>query len=160
MVHDHADRRSINQTVALVFGAIYTLVGIAGFFLTSFDNFASSDMQDPDKLLGLFQINPLHNIVHILIGLFLLGAARAGHRRARQANLTVGAAYFLVFLYGLFAANKDEAYNFLALNNADNLLHIATALVLLGVALGADKDRADHPAGNGNSGSGSGATRI
>ncbi|MDQ1727308.1 MAG: hypothetical protein QOK14_1353 [Frankiaceae bacterium] len=134
MVNDNAGRRSVNQTVALVFGAVYTLVGIAGFFVTKLDHFAT---YNTDKLLG-FQINPLHNIVHILIGLFLLGAFR-GHRSARAANLTVGAAYAVVFLLGLILAPKHTSANFLALNQADNGLHIATAVILLLVAFVADK---------------------
>ncbi|MCU1675653.1 MAG: hypothetical protein JWM93_411 [Frankiales bacterium] len=144
------ERRSINQTVALVFGVVYLLIGIAGFFLTKFDNFAT---YNTDKLLG-FQINPLHNIVHILIGLFLLGAGRAGHRAARGANLTVGLAYALVFVLGLFIAGKTTSANFLALNGADNGLHLATALVLLVVAFVADKTYRTATA------SGTGATRL
>jgi uncharacterized membrane protein (UPF0136 family) len=134
MVNDNAGRRSVNQTVALVFGIVYLLVGILGFFVTKFDNFAT---YNTDKLLG-FQLNPLHNIVHILIGLFLLGAGR-GHRSARGANMTVGIAYAVVFLLGLVLASKTTSANFLALNGADNGLHIATAVVLLAVAFLADK---------------------
>jgi hypothetical protein len=128
------ERRSVNQTVALVFGAVYVLVGVIGFFVTKFADFASPTT----KKLIIFQINPLHNIVHILIGLFLLGAGR-GHRSARAANLTVGAAYAVVFLLGLILAPKHTSANFLALNQADNGLHIATAVILLLVAFVADK---------------------
>jgi hypothetical protein len=129
------ERRSVNQTVALVFGAVYVLVGVIGFFVTKFADFASPTT----KKLIIFQINPLHNIVHILIGLFLLGAGRVAHRAARAANLTVGAAYAVVFVLGLFIAGKTTSANFLAINQADNGLHIVSALVLIGVALGADK---------------------
>jgi glucose uptake protein GlcU len=129
------ERRSVNQTAALIFGAVYLLIGIVGFFVTKFDNFAT---YNTDKLFGVFEINPLHNIVHLVIGLFLLGAAR-GHRSARAANLTIGAAYALVFVLGLFLAPKTSSANFLALNQADNGLHIATAVILLAVALLADK---------------------
>ncbi len=153
MVNDNVGRRSVNQTVALVFGIIYLLIGILGFFVTKFENFAT---YNTDKLLGIFQINPLHNIVHIVIGLFLLGAGR-GHRAARGANMTVGIAYAVVFLLGLVLVGKHTSANFLALNGADNVLHIATALVLLAVAFLADKT---YRSTSGGSGSGSGATRL
>ena len=65
------------QILALVFGAVYLLVGIVGFFVTGFDNFAGNSQHE---MLLFFMINPLHNIVHIVIGiaglvLALIGAA-------------------------------------------------------------------------------------
>jgi uncharacterized membrane protein YuzA (DUF378 family) len=57
--------RHPSQLLALAIGAVYTLVGIAGFLVTGFDNFAS----ETDKTLLGFEINPLHNIVHLVIGL-------------------------------------------------------------------------------------------
>jgi len=129
--------RSVNQTVALVFGAIYLLIGIIGFFITGFSGFADSEAQG--SLLG-FDINPLHNIVHVLIGIFLLLGSRT-HAGARSANLTVGVVYLLVGIIGLFIASPDNGANILALNGADNVLHLATAIILLAVALAADKTR-------------------
>jgi Domain of unknown function (DUF4383) len=59
------------QLLALAIGVIYTLVGIAGFFVTGFDNFAA----ETDKTLLGFEINPLHNLVGLafLYGLFAAG---------------------------------------------------------------------------------------
>jgi hypothetical protein len=54
-------KRATVQMVALVFGAIYLLAGIVGFF-----NHA---------LLGIFQVNLLHNLVHVGIGVGGLAAA-------------------------------------------------------------------------------------
>lgn len=42
----------------------YTPVGIAGFFLTRFSGFA----EPTGELLLGFEVNPLHNIVHLIIG--------------------------------------------------------------------------------------------
>jgi hypothetical protein len=53
------------QWLALVIGAVYVLVGLVGFAVTGFDGFAEPD---GELLLGIFEINPLHNIVHLLIG--------------------------------------------------------------------------------------------
>ena len=58
--------RAPHQVLALVIGAVYLLVGIAGFFVTGFDGFAE---HDHDQTLLGFAINPLHNIVHLLIGI-------------------------------------------------------------------------------------------
>lgn len=127
--------KSPNRLVAAIFGAVYTLVGLAGFLVTGGVPFAS---QEGEPLLG-FEVNPLHNIVHLVIGIALLLASRTV-TGARSANLTVGAVYLLVGILGLFIIDTEA--NILALNGADNVLHFATAIILLGVALGADRDRA------------------
>ena len=124
--------RTINQTVALVFGAVYTLVAIIGFFVA--ETFAETD---DNAILGIFEVNHLHNIVHLLIGIALIAASKA-HASARGANLAIGATYLLVGILGLFILDTEA--NILALNSADNVLHLVSALVLLGVALGADKN--------------------
>ena len=45
--------------------------------------------------------------------------------------------YLLVGILGLFLLGSE--LNIIALNGADNVLHFASALVLLGAGLGADK---------------------
>ncbi|MCU1592923.1 MAG: hypothetical protein JWO12_315 [Frankiales bacterium] len=125
--------RTLNQTVALVFGAVYLLVGAAGFFVDS-NGFAD---KHGGKLLNLFEVNPLHNIAHLLIGAALLASSKA-LRSARSANTVVGAAYLLLGIVGLFILDSDA--NILALNGADNVLHLASAALLLAVGVSADKD--------------------
>jgi hypothetical protein len=127
-----ATARSLNQLAALVFGAVYVLVGLVGFMVDS-SGFADTD---GEKLLGIFEVNPLHNLAHIAIGLALLGASRT-LASARATNSVVGGAYLLLGVLGLFIL--DSEVNILALNAADNGLHLASAALLLGVALGADK---------------------
>jgi hypothetical protein len=57
--------RHPSQLLALAIGAVYTLIGILGFLVTGFENFAA----ETDKTLLGFEINPLHNLVHLAIGL-------------------------------------------------------------------------------------------
>src|SRR5215213_5065493 len=57
--------RHPSQLLALAIGAIYTLVGLLGFLVTGLDNFAA----ETNKTLLGFEINPLHNLVHLAIGL-------------------------------------------------------------------------------------------
>jgi hypothetical protein len=117
------------QILALVFGAVYLLVGIVGFFVTGFDNFAGNSQHE---MLLFFMINPLHNIVHIVIGLagLLLARTLAG---ARTYGWVLAVGYAVAFVYGLIAVGKD--WDFLNLNAADNVLHIVTAVVGLVIAL-------------------------
>jgi Domain of unknown function (DUF4383) len=123
---------SPNRLLAAVFGVVYLLVGLLGFAVTGFSNFAGTE---GDTLI-VFDVNPLHNIVHLGIGALLLAASRTVSS-ARAANTGVGAVYLLVGVLGLFLIGTD--LNILALNGADNVLHFASAIVLLGVGLGADK---------------------
>ncbi len=118
--------RSLAQIVGLVFGATYLLVGLVGFAVTTGVGFAADE---GDLLLGLFEINPLHNIVHLLVGAALLWGAMKGTNAARAVNATVGATYLLVGIVGLFIT--DSEVNILAINHADNVLHLASAAILL-----------------------------
>jgi hypothetical protein len=120
--------RTVPQLLALAFGVVYLLVGIVGFFITGFDNFFGHT----DETLIVFDINPAHNVVHILIGLAGIALARtlAG---ARTYGWLLAVGYGAAFLYGLFAVGQD--WDFLNLNWADNVLHVLTALVGLVIAL-------------------------
>src|SRR5688500_7212562 len=51
---DTTGPRTLRQSIALAFGAIYLLVGIVGFFITGFDNFFGHT----DETLLVFDINP------------------------------------------------------------------------------------------------------
>ncbi|TFV71281.1 DUF4383 domain-containing protein [Blastococcus sp. CT_GayMR19] len=121
--HSATGDRTLPQTIALAFGAIYLLVGIVGFFITGFDDFFG---HDPDKTLIVFDINGMHNVVHILIGVAGLLLART-LEGARTYGWLLAAGYGAAFLYGLFAVGQD--WDFLNLNWADNILHLATAIV-------------------------------
>ena len=127
--HSNTAGRTLPQTIALAFGAIYLLIGIVGFFITGFDNFFGHTGQ---TLVG-FEINGMHNVVHLLVGAAGLALARtlAG---ARTFGLLLAVAYGAAFLYGLFAVGRD--WDFLSLNWADNWLHLVTALAGLAIALG------------------------
>ena len=120
--------RTVPEILALAFGAIYTLIGIIGFFITGFENF----FEHTDKTLLGFEINGMHNVVHILIGVagLVLGRTLAG---ARTYGWVLAVGYGAAFVYGLLATGKD--WDFLSLNWADNILHLATALVGLVIAL-------------------------
>ena len=125
---------SVNRIVGVVFGAVYLVVGLLGFAVTGGVGFIATE---GGLLLGLFAVNPLHNIAHLLIGAALLVAGIVGTRAAKATNTVVGAAYLLLGIVGFFLAGT--AANILALNTADHFLHLASALVLLGVGLGAER---------------------
>ena len=134
-----AFHRSPNRIIAFTFGGVYVLVGLLGFFWVNDVPFAGPG-NGTNAILGLFEVNPLHNLVHLLIGAALLIAGAGTAASAKAANSTVGAAYLLLGIVGFFlGANHSSGLNFLSLNTADHFLHLASAIVLLAVGLGADR---------------------
>lgn len=132
---------SLNQKIGAALGGVYVLLGGVGFAITGFDGFVSTNTGDT---LLFLELNGLHNMVHILIGVVLLMAARNGERISSALNMAVGSVYLAVGIVGLFSIDTDV--NILSLNHPDNVLHLGTALVLLAVGLArlpATKDAAD-----------------
>lgn len=118
-----ATTRTPAQLFGLVFGAVYVLVGIAGFFVASEFTGGSAD----DKLI-LFPVNHMHNIVHLLIGAALLvGSAKAA--TAKTVNLVVGVAYALVAVLGFMDVVTPDLINDRGV--ADDFLHLATAILAI-----------------------------
>ena len=118
-----ASARTPAQTFALVFGAIYTLVGIAGFFVA--DEFTGG--QASDKLIA-FPVNHLHNIIHLLIGGSLLfGSTRAD--LAKTMNLANGVVLALVAVLGFVGVLTPDLINDRGV--ADDFLHLATAVLAI-----------------------------
>jgi hypothetical protein len=127
-------RSSPNRVLATVFGIVYVLIGVAGFFVTSGVGFFDTP---GGLLLGIFEVNLFHNVAHVLIGAALLIAGLSGARAAKTVNSVIGATYLVLGIVGLFVAGS--AFNILAINGADNVLHFGSAVLLLAVGLGAER---------------------
>lgn len=128
--------RSPAQIAAAVFGAVFLLVGIAGFIpglTTHYDDLTFAGQHSEAMLLGLFMVSILHNIVHLLFGIAGLAAARTPSW-ARGYLIGGGVVYLVLWLYGLII-NRDSDANFVPVNTADNWLHLglAVAMIALGV---------------------------
>src|SRR4051812_14583166 len=134
----HADYRCPVQTTAMIVGATFLLVGILGFIpgaTSHVGDMTFAGHESHAKLLGVFQVSVLHNLVHLLFGVVGLAAARSA--KASRSFLVIGGVIYLVlFVYGLIMDTNDGG-NFVPLNNADDLLHLVLGLgmVALGAAL-------------------------
>jgi hypothetical protein len=131
--------RSPIQIAALLIGAVFLLVGIAGFIpgiTTNVGDMKFAGHESPSELLGLFQVSILHNIVHLAIGIIGLVAA-ATWEGARLYLVGGGAIYLALAVYGWIVERTSNA-NFVPMNNADNVLHVilGAGMILLGVVLG------------------------
>ena len=107
------------QTLAWVFGVVLLLVGVLGFVPG-----VTNDMM----LLGIFHVDMLHNLVHILSGLAALAAAW-GMYSSRLYFQVFGIIYGLVAVLGLVGG--DSVLGIIGVNMADNFLHVLIAAVAL-----------------------------
>lgn len=120
-----------SQTIALVAGVLFVLVGLIGFAVTGTSDFAGSNT---DKSLLGFELNPLHNLVHLALGAIGLALWRTD-QTARTYGWLLFIGYGLAFLYGLFVVNNTSGANFLSLNSADNGLHLVSAIIGIAAAM-------------------------
>jgi hypothetical protein len=135
--------RSLAQTLAFVVGLTFLVVGALGFIpgiTTNFDDLAFAGHESDAKLLGLFEVSVLHNLVHLLFGLAGVMLARS-HVGARSFLVGGGVVYLVLWAYGM-AIDRTSDANFVPLNAADDWLHLGlgAGMVLLG-ALAWSPDR-------------------
>jgi hypothetical protein len=113
------------QRVATVSGVIFILVGLVGFTPVGMGlmqmNGGSSAM-----LLGMFPVNMLHNLVHMLFGVWGVIAGRSSARAVIYA-LGSGAAYLLLGVMGLFT---DNLLGIVPIGGYDVVLHLVLAIGL------------------------------
>jgi hypothetical protein len=132
-------------------GLLFLLAGIAGFIPGVTSNYDELKFSGPDsgaKLLGLFEVSILHNIVHLLFAVGLIAAAR--YSWSRLYLLGGGVVYLLVVVYGA-VVERDSGANFLPLNTADNLLHLGLALAMIALGLLGIRLSRGRPAGGSTS---------
>ena len=114
------------KTVALIFGVIYTLVGVAGFLSPLGGTFGMT----PVPLMGVFYINLVHNIVHLIIG--IAGLLMAGTVASAARYLRVfGIILVLVAVIGLIRAIEATIHGYLPIGGPDVWLHLASGLIML-----------------------------
>ena len=122
-----------NKLVATIFGAVYVLVGLVGFLFTASVGFVATE---GGLLLGIFCGQPAAQR-GARAGRRGAALRRAAHGRGRRGDDQHGRRRRLPAgrILGLFIIGGS--LNLLALNAADNVLHFLSAIVLLGVGLGA-----------------------
>ena len=123
-----------NRLAALIVGAFYLIAGVTGLFGTAGQRLVAI----PGRLLlGVFEVNPFAAVVDVLVGAALVIAGLSTVAASKIVTTIVGTVFLVLGLAGLFVIGSGS--NMLALNGADNVLHLASAVILLAVGLGADR---------------------
>ncbi|WP_062349326.1 DUF4383 domain-containing protein [Herbidospora yilanensis] len=125
------------RQAALIFGVVFLVVGILGFIpgvTTNYDMMRFAGHHSQAMLLGVFQVSVLHNIVHLLFGVWGLAASRTWDA-SRAFFVGGGVIYLILLVYGLLVDRASGA-NFVPLNTADNWLHLVLGVVMIALGLG------------------------
>jgi len=123
------------QRVAQVFGIVFILVAILGFVASG--GSMDADPATAPRLLGLFAVNVLHNVVHLLFGVWGLLAARS-FSGAKTYGMVGGIAYIALAALGYVS---PTTFGLIPIGGNDIWLH-----ALLGVVLAAVGFTAKAPA--------------
>ena len=140
--------RSPLQSVALLVGVVFLLVGVLGFIpgiTSNYDDLKFAGHNSDAQLLGIFDTSILHNIVHLLFGIAGIALSRTWEG-ARTFLIGAGFVYLVLFVYGAIF-HEEKGSNWIPVNWADNVLHLAlgAGMIVLGLALGKETIRRDTP---------------
>lgn len=139
--------RTPAQAIALAFGGVFLLVGVLGFVPGITTDYGDLELYGRDSdahLLGIFEVSVLHNLVHLGFGAAGIALARA-ESTARTFLVGGGAIYLVLWVYGLLV-DKDSAGNFAPTDVADDWLHLALGLAMVGLGVATSRSRPVGPA--------------
>jgi len=125
-----------NRNFALILGIAFTLVAILGFLHVGtfpMHTHPSVTVQTGEgKLLGMFPVNVLHNLVHLLFGVFGILAFLGGIRPSIVFNRVVCVAYLLLAILGMLPNGMFQTtFGLIPIQGNDIWLH-----ALIGLAAG------------------------
>jgi hypothetical protein len=104
----------MTQVLIRIYGMVFILVGTLGV------------LNKP--LLGIFEVDAMHNIIHLVSGLLALIMA-ATYGGARMFAQIFGTIYGLVTIIGFI--NGSTVLGLFTVNPADNYLHLVLTIPLL-----------------------------
>lgn len=116
-----------SKNVSIIFGAAFLVAGILGFI--------PNPIVAPD---GIFEVNTMHNLVHILTASVFFTGALSSENTARVTLQSVGIAYVGVTILG-FMIKGHLLLGLVHINEADKWLHAILALVILVAGFGLPK---------------------
>ncbi len=117
------------KKIVTVFGYVFLLIGVLGFV---------PGITSDGLLLGIFEVDALHNIVHLVSGILAIIFAKKGEQSAKTYAKVFGLVYALVAVLGF--VTPDLLNSIMHVNGADNALHTLLAVIFLVVGFGGSKN--------------------
>jgi hypothetical protein len=115
------------QKLAGVFGVVFILIAILGFIAPGGMDMAVEPATG--MVLGIFPVNLLHNIVHLLFGIWGLVAARTW-TGSKSYFTGAGIIYAVLTVVGFLS---PTGFGLVPLGGSDIWLHAVLAVVLLAI---------------------------
>jgi hypothetical protein len=117
------------RTFALIFGVVFLAVGILGFNLVPgvLQDVAGEGTDTHGMLFGMFHVNMVHNIVHLLFGVWGLAASRSASGSVGFFR-AVALIYALLAIMGLVEATK-HGFGYVELGDKNVWLHAGLSVV-------------------------------
>ncbi|HEU4698679.1 MAG TPA: DUF4383 domain-containing protein [Gemmatimonadales bacterium] len=122
---------SLAQRMAQIFGILFLIVAVLGF-LVSGGSMDANPATAP-RVIGLFPVNLLHNLVHLAFGLWGIFAARM-HDSAVLYCRVSGVVYLLLFVLGFII---PSTFGLIPIGGPDVWLHLVLGAVLAFVGFAA-----------------------
>jgi len=113
------------KNLAWVFGIVFVVAGVLGWV---------PGITSGGLLLGIFEVDTVHNIVHLATGLVFIWGAMASSATNSMVFKVVGVVYAIVAVVGL--VQGDTVLGLISTNMADHLLHVVLAVVILYIGFG------------------------
>jgi len=119
------------QKLAAIFGIVFILVAIIGFIAPGGMSMQPSDPAMAAKALGIFPVNLLHNIVHLVFGIWGLAASRSWSG-SKSYFIWAGVIYAILTV---LAFVSPSGFGLVPLAGPDIGLHCLLAIVMLAIGL-------------------------
>lgn len=123
------------KTVATVLGVGLLIIGVLGF--------VPGVTNDNNLVLGLFKVDALHNLVHIVTGILALYAGLTSAAASRMYFQIFGVVYSLVAILG-FVYSDGKLLGLMANNLADTWLHVVIAVLALYLGFGTQEETTEE----------------
>jgi hypothetical protein len=121
------------RNLAIAFGAAYLVIGVVGFIPGAVqpppaDAPALAMSAGYGYLFGVFPINVMHNIIHLVAGVWGIAAGVVGYGASRLFGQVWAVLFGLMTVMG-FIPGAETMWGMAPLFGADIALHVVTAIV-------------------------------
>lgn len=106
----------MTKTIMMIAGVVFIILGLIGF------------VNNP--IFGIFGVDAIHNLIHIVAGVLAIVFASKGEAQARTGAMILGVVLAIVTILG-FLVGDGKILGFIATNVASNWLHLVATVVLL-----------------------------